>query len=187
MVHELAHQWFGDSVAPARWRDVWLNEGHANYYEEVYAEEFFGGLDYEALLAGRLPARRPAAGAVRPGRPSRRRDIFTLFSDNVYSGGSLVLYALRQVVGEDTFRAIERSWVRRYKDQSVSTEQFIAHERVSHRNLTVPARLAVRRDGAADARPPGLDRRPVQAGAAPTAPEAGKAPTAAALERLAKR
>ena len=37
MVHELAHQWFGDSVAPVRWQDVWLNEGHADYYQQVYA------------------------------------------------------------------------------------------------------------------------------------------------------
>src|SRR6185436_18041771 len=64
-------------------------------------------------------------------------DIFTLFSDNVYGGGSLVLYALRQVVGEGTFAEIERSWVSKYKDESVSTEQFIAHvNKVSHRNLT---------------------------------------------------
>jgi aminopeptidase N len=55
----------------------------------------------------------------------------------VYGGGSLVLYALRQVVGERTFSEIERSWVKKYKDESVSTEQFIAHvNKVSHRNLT---------------------------------------------------
>jgi aminopeptidase N len=64
-------------------------------------------------------------------------DIFTLFSDNVYSGGSLTLYALRQVVGEDTFRDIERTWVKRYSGQSVSTEQFIDHvNHIAHRDLT---------------------------------------------------
>ena len=64
-------------------------------------------------------------------------DIFTLFSDNVYSGGSLTLYALRQVVGERTFSEIERGWVARYKDESVSTDQFIAFaSRVAHRDLT---------------------------------------------------
>ena len=42
MVHELAHMWFGDDVAPARWSDVWLNEGHATWYEWTYADEFFG-------------------------------------------------------------------------------------------------------------------------------------------------
>ncbi len=39
MVHELSHQWFGDSVSPRTWSDLWLNEGHATWYEELYAEE----------------------------------------------------------------------------------------------------------------------------------------------------
>jgi aminopeptidase N len=138
MVHELAHQWFGDSVAPVRWQDVWLNEGHADYYQQVYAEEFFEGPGYTVAYwrdaYRRANQLRAQYGPV--AKPTGS-DIFTLFSDNVYSGGSLVLYALRQVVGESTFRAIERSWVRRYKGESVSTEQFIAHvNRVSHRNLT---------------------------------------------------
>ena len=41
MVHELAHQWFGDSVAPRRWSDLWLNEGHATWYEWLYGDAFF--------------------------------------------------------------------------------------------------------------------------------------------------
>src|SRR3954470_24414593 len=138
MVHELAHQWFGDSVAPVRWQDVWLNEGHADYYQQVYAEQFFFGdgytVDYWRDAYARANQLRHDFGPV--AKPTGN-DIFTLFSDNVYSGGSLALYALRQVVGERTFDAIERSWVRRYKDESVSTEQWIAHvNRVSHRNLT---------------------------------------------------
>ncbi|CAO0825170.1 Aminopeptidase N OS=Streptomyces microflavus OX=1919 GN=Smic_62700 PE=3 SV=1 [Streptomyces microflavus] len=43
MVHELAHQWFGNSVTPASWSDLWLNEGHASWYEALYAEENGGG------------------------------------------------------------------------------------------------------------------------------------------------
>jgi aminopeptidase N len=46
MVHELAHQWYGDSVAPETWSDLWLNEGHATWYEWTYGDEFFGG-DFE--------------------------------------------------------------------------------------------------------------------------------------------
>jgi aminopeptidase N len=136
MVHELAHQWFGDSVAPVRWQDVWLNEGHADYYEKNYGAEFF---DFDLIGYWRQEYR--VANQLRhdygPVAKPTGNDIFTLFSDNVYGGGSLALYALRQVVGERTFSEIERTWVARYKDQSVGTEQWIAHvNRVSHRNLT---------------------------------------------------
>jgi aminopeptidase N len=136
MVHELAHQWFGDSVAPVRWQDVWLNEGHADYYQQIYADDVFGAdsIAYWRDAYRRANQLRADFGPV--AKPTGN-DIFTLFSDNVYSGGSLVLYALRQVVGEATFSEIERTWVKKYKDESVSTEQFIAHvNKVSHRNLT---------------------------------------------------
>ena len=136
MVHELAHQWFGDSVAPVRWQDVWLNEGHADYYQQVYTGQFFG----EDVVAYWKDAYR-RANQLRhdfgPVAMPTGNDIFTLFSDNVYSGGSLVLYALRQVIGEQAFSKVERSWVKRYEGESVSTEQWIAHvNHVTHRNLT---------------------------------------------------
>jgi aminopeptidase N len=136
MVHELAHQWFGDSLAPVRWQDVWLNEGHADWYQREYDEQFFGNslVDYMHDAYRRANQLRHDFGPV--AKPTGS-DIFTLFSDNVYSGGSLTLYALRQVVGDETFRAIERGWVARYRDESVSTEQFIAFaSKVAHRDLT---------------------------------------------------
>ena len=136
MVHELAHQWFGDDLAPVRWQDVWLNEGHADYYQQVYAEQFFGDdtVKYWHDAYQRANQLRHDFGPV--ALPTGN-DIFTLFSDNVYSGGSLVLYALRQVVGEDTFRDIEQTWVKRYSGESVSTEQFIDHvNHIAHRDLT---------------------------------------------------
>jgi aminopeptidase N len=136
MVHELAHQWFGDSVAPVRWQDVWLNEGHADYYEKTYASEFFGFdiIGYwreEYRIANQLRAQ------YGPVAKPTGNDIFTLFSDNVYGGGSLALYALRQKIGEEKLAEVDRTWVKRYKDQSVSTDQWIAHvNKVTHRNLT---------------------------------------------------
>jgi aminopeptidase N len=136
MVHELAHQWFGDSVAPARWSDLWLNEGHATWYELEYAAERFG-FDRVAAMretyarADRLrasygPVARPKSGAPR-----------VLFSDNVYSGGALVLYALRQQVGDAAFRAVERAWIAEKRDGVASTEDFVAlASRVSGQDLT---------------------------------------------------
>ena len=64
-------------------------------------------------------------------------DIASMFSPNVYEGGALVLYALRQVVGDPTFRAIEREWPRRFGGGPATTADFIAFaSRIAHRDLT---------------------------------------------------
>ena len=118
MVHELAHQWFGDSVAPVRWQDVWLNEGHADYYQQIM-RAVLRRVDWSTTGATRTVRANQLRHDFGPVAKPTGNDIFTLFSDNVYSGGSLVLFALRQVVGEPTFSAIERGWVQRYKDESV--------------------------------------------------------------------
>ena len=123
-------------MAPVRWQDVWLNEGHADYYQQVYAQQFFGQdtIEYWHDAYRRANQLRHDFGPV--AKPTGN-DIFTLFSDNVYSGGSLTLYALRQVVGDETFSDIERNWVKHYSGQSVSTEQFIDHvNHIAHRDLT---------------------------------------------------
>jgi aminopeptidase N len=138
MLHELAHEWFGNSVAPYEWSDLWLNEGHVSWYEFVYAEEngFLaedtigwpdptGYATVEELMRAIYahgdqwraefgPVARPSSG-----------DPGDLFSFQAYHGGALVLYALRQRVGPATFERIQRAWVDRYEGKSASTEDFI--------------------------------------------------------------
>jgi len=131
MVHELSHQWFGDDVAPREWSDVWQNEGHATWYELTYAAETgqlegeVGIGDFDQLMravyyygdqyrADDGPVARPLSG-----------DPEKLFNGNVYYGGALVLYALRQKIGAAKFEAVERSWLRTYHGRSASTEDFI--------------------------------------------------------------
>jgi hypothetical protein len=142
MVHELPHQWFGDDVAPVRWSDVWLNEGHATWYEWSYAESIGStegtGLDFlghmrAAYAAGDQwrhdfgPVARPIHGAD---------DVARMFSPNIYDGGALVLYALRQVIGERAFERLERAWVTLYGGRSTSTQDFVRlASRVAHRDL----------------------------------------------------
>ncbi len=66
-------------------------------------------------------------------------DFLRLFSDNVYNGGALVLYALYQRVGEPTFYEIQRKWAHRNRGESVSTEDFIAHAaKVAHDRSLIP-------------------------------------------------
>ncbi len=133
MLHETSHQWMGDSVSPRTWSDVWLNEGHATYYEWSYGAEhgdlrpaagvsdtFEGAMKYyygqgDFYRQKIEPVAKPKNGSFRQ-----------LFSSQQYAGGALVLYALRRKVGDATFRKIERTWVSRYAGKSASTADYIA-------------------------------------------------------------
>ncbi len=132
MVHELAHQWYGDSVSPGQWRDVWLNEGHATWYEASYADQ----LGY-ADLAGRMRAAYAAGDSWRRKYgPVAAPPADNLFNDNVYDGGALVLFALREKVGAATFARIERSWASSHRAGNGTTAQFIdTASHVAHRDL----------------------------------------------------
>ncbi|WP_328308793.1 M1 family metallopeptidase [Streptomyces sp. NBC_00442] len=139
MVHELAHHWFGDSVSPHAWSDLWLNEGHATWYEARYAEEF-GKQPMErrmraayALSDGWRTAGGPPA-APRAAGPGQKIGIFRPV---VYDGSALVLYALRQEIGERAFDRLERRWVRDHRDSTASSADFAAlASRIAGRDLT---------------------------------------------------
>ncbi|MBB4740200.1 aminopeptidase N [Actinoplanes octamycinicus] len=143
MAHELAHMWFGDSVAPARWSDVWQNEGHATWYELTYADEFGHLKDYTGQpdlesyfkqVYSRGDQYRQDYGPV--AYPLRSDSIWDVFNPNVYDGGALVLYALRQKIGAKAFDSLERAWVAQNRGKSVTTQDFIAlASKVAHRDL----------------------------------------------------
>ncbi|MFE2945317.1 M1 family metallopeptidase [Streptomyces sp. NPDC059255] len=128
MVHELAHQWFGDSVAPRTWSDLWLNEGHATWYEARYAQEHAG----KALETRMRDAYRRSDGWRADGgppaapKPPTPGDQISLFRPVVYDGSALVLYALRQEIGKDAFARLERDWVRIHRDSTATTADFTA-------------------------------------------------------------
>ncbi|WP_329185337.1 M1 family metallopeptidase [Actinacidiphila glaucinigra] len=129
MVHELAHQWFGDSVSPATWSDLWLNEGHATWYQWRYAAEHYRELTLEQFAKAAYGAdarlRRDGGPAAAP-KPPGSDGKLGIFRGNVYFGGALVLYALRQEMGPDAFQRLERAWVARHRDGVASTGDFIA-------------------------------------------------------------
>jgi aminopeptidase N len=122
MVHELAHQWFGDSVSVANWRDVWLNEGAATFMEARYAERH-GGQSAQAWLRETYDRVYDWSRVVAdPGA-----DIYDLFdSDTVYLRGGMTFQALRNRIGNDEFWPLLRAWLRRHRDGNGSTEQFMA-------------------------------------------------------------
>ena len=143
LAHELAHQWFGDSVAPRSWSDVWQNEGHATWYELAYAQEtgvfpqYTGYATPEALFKDVYALGdqwRDRWGPV--ARPNGAVSVWDLFNANVYYGGALALYALQQEIGVADFQALEWAWVTTYRGRSASTDDFIAlASRVAGRDL----------------------------------------------------
>ncbi|MDN0197552.1 M1 family metallopeptidase [Streptomyces sp. S.PNR 29] len=127
MVHELAHQWFGNSVSPRTWSDLWLSEGHATWYEALYAEEKAGkALQARMKAAYGVSDRWRASGgppaAPKAPAPGKKTGIFR---SNVYDGAALVLYALRQEIGRPAFERLEREWVSVHRDGNATTADFV--------------------------------------------------------------
>ncbi|MFJ7266560.1 M1 family metallopeptidase [Streptomyces sp. NPDC099050] len=127
MVHELAHQWFGDSVSPRTWSDLWLNEGHATWYEALYADGLGKySLDRRMREAyQRSDQWRSAGGPPAAPKPAAPGEKIGLFRPAVYDGAALILYALRQEIGVKAFDRVERRWVGEHRDGVAGTEDFV--------------------------------------------------------------
>ncbi len=119
IAHELAHQWFGNSVTVRRWRDIWLHEGFACYAEWLWSEHSGGpGADELARTAHeRLRAMPQDLLLADPGPRE-------MFDDRVYKRGALTLHALRGRLGDADFFALLRDWTERHRHGNVVTEDF---------------------------------------------------------------
>ncbi|TDC49512.1 M1 family peptidase [Actinomadura sp. KC345] len=121
IAHELAHQWFGNSLTVAHWRDIWLHEGFASYAEWLWSENSGGAPASEH--ARRWHAR--LAGGSKDlvlADPGPRH----LFDDYLYKRGALALHALRRATGDDAFFRTLRAWTAGHRHGSVTTEEFTA-------------------------------------------------------------
>lgn len=130
LVHEMAHQWFGNSVSPESWRDIWLNEGFATYAEWLWHEDADGVPVAESF---REAYASDANWAFPPADPPGPAD---LFGPPVYERGAMVLHRVRAVVGDETFFRIVRGWAAEHRHGNASTAQFTAYvEEKSGRDL----------------------------------------------------
>ena len=125
IAHEMAHQWFGDSVTESDWDDVWLSEGFATYFALLYTE-FKDGRD--AFLEGVRRSKTTALNfaIANPGSTiihDNLADIGRVIANNaqIYQGGAQVLHNIRGVIGTDTFWAGIRAYYSRYRDRTATT------------------------------------------------------------------
>jgi aminopeptidase N len=134
VAHELAHQWFGDSVSLKRWRQIWLNEGFATW-SEWFWQQHAGGQSLTHRFADlySTPASRTKFWNPPPGNPGGGANLFV---GSIYVRGGMALEAVREMVGQPTFLRILRDWVRDHAYGNAGIKQFIhLAEADSGRNL----------------------------------------------------
>lgn len=131
IAHELAHQWFGNSLTVQEWQHIWLNEGFACYAEWLWSERA-GGPSADRLATRhheRLAALPEDLVIADPGAK-------LMFDDRLYKRGALTLHALRRTLGDNAFFPMLRDWTAAHRHGSVTTPLFTAHaERYGKQSL----------------------------------------------------
>jgi aminopeptidase N len=135
LVHELAHQWYGDAVTLSSWPDIWLNEGVAQWIEWLWAERHGGPSTADAFAAlAAQPASLDELWNPPPGDPG---DPALLFAGSTYLRGAMTLEALRQRIGAESFLVMMRRWYQEHRYGNVTTAQLVAlAESVSGQDLS---------------------------------------------------
>jgi aminopeptidase N len=130
LVHEVAHQWFGNAVTLTTWDEIWLAEGFATWSEWIWDEEHGGPTaaeTFDATFESHEDWDRPPLDIGGPA---------LMFTSPAYDRGAMTLQALREKIGDHDFRKLMRAWFRENEDGNVTTLDFQAlSERVSGQDL----------------------------------------------------
>lgn len=136
LIHELAHQWFGNLVTPKSWHHLWLSEGFANYIQALYYEYYLGKKWYHYILNFYMV--RDFGSYAGPLVGKSDTSFNDIFSERIYFKGAIVLHMLRKIVGDSTFLKILKTYITNpvFKYSNVTTENFIETcKQVSGKNL----------------------------------------------------
>jgi aminopeptidase N len=132
--HELAHQWFGDDVTVQHWKSIWLNEGFAEFSSWLWDEH--SGVKSAAQHLRELLAKPASDTAEWLPPPAQTKAADEIFSGSIYDRGAGTLQALREKLGNHTFFAIMRGWLKAHAYGNATVGQFRTYAaKVAHRNL----------------------------------------------------
>lgn len=139
IAHEIAHQWFGNSASESGWGHLWLSEGFATYFADLYMGHKYGDELFQSRLKKERQQvirfyERQASPVVDP-NPT---DLMTLLNPNSYQKGAWVLHMLRNEIGEESFFKGVRSYYEKFKNNNANTDQLKeVMEKAANRELDV--------------------------------------------------
>lgn len=137
VAHEIAHQWFGDSVTEATWADLWLSEGFATYFAGIFLEKNEGKVRFRQYMREKAKSYLEYEKTRKsPIYDTETEKLFDLLTPNNYEKGGWVLHALRGILGDKAFFDGLRNYYTKYKESVATTEDLrAALERSSGKDL----------------------------------------------------